>query len=91
VNERAARGEASSDHEIAERRARAHLCTLYLLSLRGEELVARAPMPPQGGAQNSALLAGLTSPDRNVRARSLAHGLCDLLAELDGRRLDRSC
>lgn len=92
MNERAAPDDANSEPELAERRARAHLSTLYLLSLRGDELVARAPQTSQQrGAQSLALLDGLCNPDRNVRARWLAHGLCDLLAELDGRRLDRSC
>jgi hypothetical protein len=62
---------------------------LYLLSLRGEALAARAPK--DGGNRVLSLLEGLQSPDRNARARWLAHGLCDLLAELDARRLDQSC
>ena len=83
-----AQGDAGTSRDV-ERRLLAQLSTLYLLGLRGDELAARAP--EKRAARIEALLTGLCSADRNVRARSLAHGLCDLLAELEARRLDNAC
>lgn len=64
---------------------RGYLALLYLLQRRNTEL--SEAMSPDRAKRCQDLLQGLSSPDREVRARWLARCLTEVVSDLEAREL----